>query len=335
MSLPDVLGAVLVLALTAYAVLGGADFGAGVLDAAAGADAGQRTALAEAMGPVWEANHVWLILAITVLFSAFPAAFAAMGAAFLAPLTLALLAIVIRGAAFGLRAEVGATAKAGVALRRLFGLGSVAAPFFFGTAAGGLALITGAPGGAASGAARAVPWTDLFGLATGALAVAACAHLAASQMAATLQGRGQPALAEQFRRRGLQTGAAVVALASFGLLLAAWRHPSLAQRLVGIGLPAVLAGAAGAAASILALIRRRHRIARAGAQITMTALLWGLVAIQAPRLIGPRLTLQSSAASSPALVAVAIAVGLTLLLVVPAMFLLFGFSRQLPTEEVR
>src|SRR6201993_1721962 len=132
MSLPALVALALGLSLTAYAVLAGADFGAGALDLLAGKRSADHEAIAATIGPLWEANHVWLIFSITILFSAFPAAFSALGTALLAPLTIALLAIVLRSAALGLRASPGTPARARAMLSRLFGAASLLAPFMFG-----------------------------------------------------------------------------------------------------------------------------------------------------------------------------------------------------------
>jgi cytochrome d ubiquinol oxidase subunit II len=99
MSLTTVMAIALGLSLTVYAIFAGADFGAGVLDLTSGPRREQRRALARTIGPLWEANHVWLIFSITILFSTFPPAFAALGTVMLAPFTLAVMAIVVRGAA--------------------------------------------------------------------------------------------------------------------------------------------------------------------------------------------------------------------------------------------
>src|ERR1700748_95755 len=139
MSLPAVIALALGLSLTAYAVLAGADFGAGALDLLAGKRSSDHEAIAATIGPLWEANHVWLIFSITILFSAFPAAFSALGTALLAPLTIALLAIVLRSVALGLRTSPGTTARAQTMLNRLFGVASLIAPFMFGAVAGALA----------------------------------------------------------------------------------------------------------------------------------------------------------------------------------------------------
>ena len=122
MSLPALIAILLGLSLTAYALFAGADFGAGILDLLAGSRDAERRAIAATIGPVWEANHVWLIFSITLLFSAFPAAFSALGTALLAPLTIALLAIVLRSVALGLRASPGTTVRVHAMLSRLFGV---------------------------------------------------------------------------------------------------------------------------------------------------------------------------------------------------------------------
>src|SRR3989442_11501652 len=146
MSEAEIVAAILWLALTAYAVLAGADFGGGVWDLLASGPRArdQRRAVAEAMGPVWEANHVWLIFLIVGLFTGFPAAFGILSIALYVPLTVALVGIVLRGAAFAFRAHgreaVGDASAWGVA----FGAATVIAPFF---------LAGGAPA-AASGAIR-------------------------------------------------------------------------------------------------------------------------------------------------------------------------------------
>jgi cytochrome bd ubiquinol oxidase subunit II len=142
MTLADLLAVVLGLSLTTYALLRGADFGAGVLDLLARGSDRERGALAIGIGPLWEANHVWLIFSITILFSAFPPAFSALGTAALAPSTIALLAIVLRAAALGLRSSVTARTRAHARLSRVYAGASVMAPFAFGMVAGGLATVS-------------------------------------------------------------------------------------------------------------------------------------------------------------------------------------------------
>jgi cytochrome d ubiquinol oxidase subunit II len=329
MSLPDLMAMILGLALTAYAVFAGADFGAGILDLLSGHSASERAAIARAIGPLWEANHVWLIFSITILFSAFPAAFAALGASLLAPLTLALLAIVLRGVAFGLRSGPGAHSRSQARLGRLFGAASLAAPFLFGLTAGGLAQVSSS--GAAPSAVPSIPWTGLFAIIVGALAAALCAQLAASFMALTLARSDQSVLAQRFRIRGLQGGGAVLILSVLALSAAGWKAPALSHRLTTAALPIVLPGLAATVVSVYALGRRRYLVARVAGVVSGAAVIWGWIVAQSPHLIGTRLTVQTAAATPAALAAIAIAGGIVLLLVLPAMCLLFGvFGRPVP-----
>lgn len=331
MSLPALIATLLGVSLTAYALFAGADFGAGILDLLAGNRDADRGAIAAAIGPVWEANHVWLIFSITILFSAFPAAFSALGTALLAPLTVALLAIVLRSVALGLRGSPPGTVRGQVLLSRLFGATSMVAPFAFGIVAGGLAEVSSSPRGAAP--VPHVPWTSPFALATGALATVLCAQLAACFVALRLSGSDEPRSAEPFRRRGLQSGTSVLLLSLVAAALAAAVAPALWHRLIGPALPFLLVGLAAAALSLLALRRRRYLLARGACLLTAAAVLWGWFVSQAPHLIGNRLTIHTAAATHPAQVSTAIASGVVLLLVLPAMYLLFAvFAR--PELEV-
>jgi cytochrome bd ubiquinol oxidase subunit II len=327
MSLPALIAILLGLSLTAYAIFGGADFGAGILDLFAGNRDADRRAIVAAIGPVWEANHVWLIFSITILFSAFPTAFSALGTALLAPFTVALLAIVLRSAALGLRATAGIDARGQLLLSRMFGAASLVAAFAFGTVAGGLAEVSSAPR-FLPGLVPHVPWTGSFALLTGALAVAVCAQLAASFVALRLARSGEHQLAERLRRRGLESGACVLLLSLAALALAATELPSVWHRLIGPALPVVVVGLAAAGLYLPALWWRRYLLARGAGVLTVAAVLWGWFVVQAPHLIGARLTIHSAAATHAALSAIAVAGGVVLLLVLPAMYLLFAiFAR--------
>jgi cytochrome bd ubiquinol oxidase subunit II len=330
MSLAALIALILGVSLTAYAVFAGADFGAGILDLLAGDRGEDRQAIAATIGPLWEANHVWLIFSITILFSAFPAAFSALGTSLLAPFTIALLAIVLRSSALGLRFSPGARERSQIALGRLFGTASLIAPLAFGVVAGGVAkAVDAAPPTGRS--VPTIPWTSPFALMIGALAVALCAELAASFVALRLSRFGRDRDAERFRRRALQSAGSALALMVLALITAAATAPALWHRLIGVALPVVITGIAAAGASLLALASRRYPIARGATALSAAALLWGWFVAQAPRLIGTRLTLHTAAASHAALAAIAIAAGIVLLLVLPSMYLLFAvFARPVP-----
>lgn len=333
MSLAALLAILLGLSLTAYAIFAGADFGAGILDLLAGSRPTERIAIFETIGPLWEANHVWLIFSITLLFSAFPAAFAVLGTALLVPLTVTLLAIVLRAAALALRSSGDMQTIGGRRLSRLFGLASVAAAFLFGAVAGGVAEVSSS-GDRALSASPPIPWPSAFALITGALAVTRCIELAAGVMVLRTAQAGQAELATRFRRRGLQSGAAAMALSSVSLGIVRWDAPGLWHRLLGAALPVIVVGFGATAASLVSFARRRYRRARAATVLSAAALVWGWILAQSPHLVGS-LTIHTAAASHAALTAVAVAVAVTLITVLPAMFLLFGVSRRPVTKEIR
>jgi cytochrome d ubiquinol oxidase subunit II len=331
MSLAALIALVLGLSLTAYALLAGADFGAGALDLLAGKRSSDREAIAATIGPLWEANHVWLIFSITILFSGFPAAFSALGTALLAPLTVALLAIVLRSVALGLRSSTGGQTRSHILLGRLFGATSVVAAFAFGTVAGGLALASVRR--ARIGATPAIPWTDPFALLVGALAVALCVQLAASFVTLNLYRSGEDLITERFRRRALGSSACALFLSVAALATAAATAPALSHRLIGTGQPAVIAALIAMGLSLLALAGRWYGAARILTMLSGAAILWGWFAAQTPRLIGTHLTIHAAAAAHPALVATAIAILIMLLLVLPATYLLFALFGR-PVLEV-
>jgi cytochrome bd ubiquinol oxidase subunit II len=326
MSPAALLAVFLGFALTAYALFAGADFGAGILDLLAARRTEDRAAIESGIGPLWEANHVWLIFAITILFSAFPTAFSALGTALLAPLAIALLAIVARGAAFGLRSGLDGQTTPRARLGRLFGAASAIAPLAFGLVAGGLAQAASERSTARGPVS--VPWASPFAIIVGLLAICLCAQLAATFMADRLARVGPSELAGRFRARGLQTGVGSLLLAVGGLVVARADAPGLYGRLTHAALPLVALALAGLGLSWLAMLSRRYAVARAASLVAGAALVWGWFVAQSPHLVGPLLTIHTAAATPPALTATAIACGVVLLGVIPAMFLLFAmFAR--------
>src|SRR4051794_24905600 len=153
MSWSDVIAVVLMIGVTAYALFGGADFGAGFWDLIAGGAArGERprATIDHSIGPVWEANHVWLIFCLVVLWTAFSSAFASITLTLFVPLTLAALGIVLRGSSFAFRKVMFRTAD-----RRRFGAAfassSVLVPYCLGRVAGRVASGPRPRGGKAGG----------------------------------------------------------------------------------------------------------------------------------------------------------------------------------------
>jgi cytochrome d ubiquinol oxidase subunit II len=277
-----------------YAATGGADFGGGIWDllAAGPRRDRQRKLIEQAIAPIWEANHVWLIAVVVILFGGFPRAFAAISTALHVPLTLMLLGIVARGAAFTFRAYDRPEGRE--RWGRIFSIASAVTPLLLGVVVGSLASggIEIRDGVVTSGFVS--PWaTSAFPLVCGILCVALFAHLAAVYL--TVEAGADDELANDFRGRALAAGVACVALAVIVLLVAAAEAPLFVKKL--LSLPIVLIATGGLSAGTLAALAvRRYRPARILAGLSVAGVIagWGLA--QAPYLVVDDLTLAGSAA---------------------------------------
>jgi cytochrome d ubiquinol oxidase subunit II len=323
MSSAAVVAAILWLALTAYAVLAGADFGGGVWDLFASGPraAEQRSAVADAMGPVWEANHVWLIFMITGLFTAFPITVGVLGLALFLPFTIATLGIVMRGAAFAFRAHgrdaVGASSPWGV----VFGVASVVTPFFLGTAAAAVASGSiHAPGGQlASGFLEG--WTTPLAVVIGLFALSICAYLAAVYL--MVENEDRPALLADFRRRAIASALVSGVLALLALAIALVEGPRLVQSVTGRGLPLFVLALLNGPLALWFVWRSRPRIARAAVIAQVVFVLWAWAVGQWPYLVPPDLTISGTAAPADTLNALLIVIGIGSLILMPSLWLLF------------
>jgi cytochrome d ubiquinol oxidase subunit II len=346
-TLPNAVAGTMVLSLNAYVLLAGADFGGGVWDLfARGRDQDeQRALIEEAIGPIWEANHVWLILVVVLLFTCFPRAYAHLATELHVPITLMLVGIVLRGSAFTFRTYDSTRDAVQRRWGRIFSVASFATPVLLGLCLGAVASgrvplrtatvtgpalgsAVGAGIGATSDAARAalasttfterfiMPWlASPFAWAVGLLALGLFAFLAATYL--TVEAR-EPELQEVFRRRALQTQAALLLMAAATILLAARDAPlvfeGLTQGSVALGMHVVTGVAA--ITSIMALRRRRYQLARLAAAAQASFILWGWAWSQYPRLLPPDLTITEMAAPRVTLVLVltVLAVGTAILL---------------------
>ncbi len=329
MSAPELLGAAALVALVAYALLGGADYGGGIWDLLASGPRrqAQRDLVERAIGPIWEANHVWLILAVVVLFTGFPAAFAAVSTTLFVPLTVLLFGIVLRGAAFTFRAyDEGDAVQARWGLA--FSASSVLAPLMLGAVVG--ALATGRLRLGPDGAPIAGPmaWLSPFTAATGLLAAALFAFLAAAYLAVEAEG----ALRDDFRHRALAAGAAVFAAALAAGVLSRAEAPLVFRGLTGRpwSLPLHLATGLCAVGALWALATGRVRAARplAAAQVALIVLGWG--AAQYPYLVVPDVTLQGAAAPERTQLLLLQALGAGAITLVPSLWLLFRVFKGAP-----
>ncbi|HYT69876.1 MAG TPA: cytochrome d ubiquinol oxidase subunit II [Gemmatimonadales bacterium] len=334
MTLADVIAGIVFAALNAYALLGGADYGGGVWDLLAGGPRKerQRERIAEAIGPVWEANHVWLILALVLLFTCFPPAFARLGILLHIPLSLVLIGIVLRGSAFTFWRYGGQADDEQRHWGVVFAVASLVTPLLLGTAAG--AIASGALGeeGKGSGggfSARYVaPWLTPFALSVGVFAVVAFAFLAAVYL--TLEAE-EPELREDFRRRGLGAGAALFGAALLVLLLSRGGAPRVREGLIFApwAAPLHVCTAAAALTALAALWRRRYRVARMAAALQVSLILWGWGLSQYPYLLPPDLTIAAAAAPAVTLRLVLGTLALGGVVLLPSLYYLFRVFKSI------
>jgi cytochrome d ubiquinol oxidase subunit II len=330
--LADLALATLWIGLTCYVLFAGADFGAGAWDLLAGRSrrgAPQRELIEHSVGPVWEANHVWLIFVVVLLWTAFPPVFAAVMSTLYIPLTFVALGIIARGAAFAFR-----KASTNLAQRRLFGglfaASSVLTPFFLGTVAGAIASGRVPPGIAAGEPVRS--WTGPSSLLAGVLAVLICGYLAAVYLCADAIRAGHADLAEGFRRRALATGVTTGVVALAGIAVLAADAPLLFAGLTGRALPLVaLSGVAGLA-EIPLLWRRRYVSARVVAALAVTALLWSWGLAQYPVMLEPSTTVAASAAQPSVLAPTLIALAVGAALLLPSLWWLYSLFQREPAR---
>jgi cytochrome bd ubiquinol oxidase subunit II len=311
------------LGLAAYVVLGGADFGAGLwyMLLSGGRRRRLRDHTYHAMGPVWEANHVWLIFVLVVVWTAYPRAFGAIFSTLHVPLFAAALGIILRGACYALRGVASGPHEERI-LGALFGASSALTPFALGAAVGGIASERVPVGNAAGDAIDS--WLNPTSMLVGALAVATSAYLAAVWLTADAARAGHQDLVEAFRRRALATGAVAGAVALGGLFVL---H-SDAERIYGgltsgAGLAGVLASAVAGTATMLFVARRRLEPARWSAAVAVGAIVAGWALAQQPQVL-PGLTVEQAAAGDATLVALLVSLAIGALILVPSLALLFG-----------
>ncbi len=319
---------VLFFGVTAYALFGGADFGAGIWDlVAGGAERGRRprAVVDHSIGPVWEANHVWLIFVLVVLWTAFPEAFGSIMLTLFVPLSLAALGIVLRGSSFAFRKEVYRTSS-----RRNFGAAfaasSLLVPFCMGAVAGAIASGRVPAGGVAGDTWDS--WLNPTSILGGVLAVTACAYLAAVFMTWDAKRFAEPEMVEYFRRRAIVAAVAtgVVALAGVWVLYDDARY--VFDGLTSRALPLVIISAICGVGSIVLLMRESHRFARVlsvGA-VASVVVAWGVA--QWPYMLPKTLEVSQAAAPDPTLWTVLIVFLIAAVTIVPALALLYVLDQR-------
>ena len=300
--------------MAAYTVLAGADFGAGLWTLLAAGPGAQRIRdeARHAMGPVWEANHVWLIFVLVVCWTAYPVAFGSIASTLAAPLLIAAIGIIFRGAAYALRGQ-----GASRAAENLFAVSSVLTPFALGTADGAIA-IGRVPAGNAAGD-LVTSWLNPASVMVGVLAVVFSGYLAAVYLAADSLRFSERTVAAAFRRRALAAGFASGALALAGLIV--MRHSGL-DLTRGVALAAVVISGLAGLITLTLCWRSRFGLARLTAALAVAAVVIGWAAAQTPRFL-PGMTVTQAAAGRSALVALVIAVACGSVILLPSLGLLY------------
>lgn len=327
MSLADAAAVILWVGVTFYAVFGGADFGGGFWDlVAGGAERGERprAVIQRSLTPVWEANHVWLIFCLVVLWTAFPSAFAAVMTTLYVPLTVAAFGIILRGSGFAFRKSI-----EGLSGRRAagatFAISSLLTPFFMGTVVG--AIAAGNVPAEGNGDAFS-SWLQPLPLLVGAIFVVSGAYLAAVFLVGDARRAGDEEMERYFERRAL--GAAIVAgaLAVIGLFVLNSEADYVYDRLLAEGLPLVILSLLCGAAALVALARGARRPLRPLAGAAVVAVIWGWGVAQFPYLLPTSLRIDQAAAPDPTLTIVLIVFGVAAILVLPSLGLLYTLAQR-------
>ena len=326
MTLELAVAAALFAGVLVYAVFGGADFGSGFFDATAGGDvrgAEVRTLIDHSIGPVWEANHVWLIYVLVIWWTGFPESFVAAMTTLAIPLMLALLGIVLRGASFAFRKYAATLGQA-----RLFGVvfagSSLITPFFLGAVVGAIA----------SGRVPIAGNGDLFdswltptSMLGGAIAVGTCSFLAGTFLVADARRAGKPELAERLRRQTLVVGAVTGAVVLGGLAPLHADAPTLFDGLSGRAAPLIAVSALAGVATLWLLWQRSYPPARLTAVAAVASVVLGWGVGQYPWLLVDEVRIEDAAGAPATLTGLLVAVGLAGVIVVPALSYLFWLTQ--------
>jgi cytochrome d ubiquinol oxidase subunit II len=333
MSTADAVAGVLWIGATLYAVFGGADFGAGVWSLLAGRDErGERARglIDWAIGPVWEANHVWLIFVLVVLWTAFSVAFESIMSTLFIPLSLAALGIVLRGSGFAFHKLARQLRYRRIA-ERVFGLFSLLTPFFMGTVVGAVASGRVPVGNAAGDAVTS--WLNAVSLITGALFVATGAYLSAVFLVSDARRADDPGLERYFATRALIAALVAGAIAVAGIIAFRADARYIYDGLVGDGLPLVIASGLCGIGVLVLLWRGQRRGSRPLAIGAVVAVIWGWGVAQFPYLLPQTLTIKDGAASSATLTGVLITFGVAVVVVIPALAFLYTLAQRSVLEE--
>jgi cytochrome bd-type quinol oxidase subunit 2 len=335
MTLAEAVLGVMFVGLIAYGLFGGADFGAGIWDLLAGGTrrgARQRALIEHSIGPVWEANHVWLIFVLVVLWTAFSGAFAAVVTTLYIPLTLAAFGMIARGAAFAFRKSITT-----LAMQRFLGAGfalsSLVTPYFLGAVVGGVASGRVPPGIAAGDVITS--WVNPTSVLGGVMAVLVCAYLAAVFLCGDARREGDEDLANEFRVRALGTAVVTGIAGVAGLFVLRNDAPLLWEGLTGRAVPVIVLSVVAGVVAVVCLARSRYFPARLASSVAVASILVGWAVAQYPYILVPDLTIEEAATGRATLQAMLLALAVGSLILVPALVYLYVlFQRSPPRQAV-
>lgn len=303
MHAPELLLALILMgSLTLYVLLGGADYGGGVWDLLSSGPRRQqqRELISNAITPVWEANHVWLVLVVVLLFAGFPAAFAAITTALNIPLTVLIVGIVMRGSSFVFRAYHTGDYRTQRRWGLIFAIASAITPISLGVVVGAMSSGRVLVRDGVSVNGFLAPWLGTFPSMVGLFALSLFVFLAAVYL--TVEAR-DPALQEDFRRKALVSGV-IVALMALGTFVAARTGaPDIYAGLLRPSLVWIVQGATAAYAigAFAALLKRKYKVARIAAMLQIGLILWGWGLSQFPFFLQGEMTVSEAAAAPPVL----------------------------------
>jgi cytochrome d ubiquinol oxidase subunit II len=326
MTLEVAVAAALFVGVLAYALFAGADFGSGFFDLTAGGATGGaelRSLVDHSIGPVWEANHVWLIFCLVTWWTGFPRSFAAVTTTLFIPLVLALAGIVLRGAAFAFRKYAPSLGQA-----RLYGAifagSSLITPFFLGTVAGAIASGRVPAEGYGDRWSAWLNPTSVFG---GAIAVGTCVFLAGVFLCADARRTGHEDLATSLRARTLGVGV-VTGLVVFAALVPIREDaPTLARGLERQAAPLIVISAIAGIITLVLLWRRQFSVARIFAVVAVATVVSGWGVGQYPWLLVDQVRINDAGGARSTLIALIIAVGCATVVVLPPLGALYWFTQ--------
>ncbi len=317
---------VMMVGITLYTLLGGADFGAGVweFNTALRAPERERELIYRAIGPIWEANHVWLIFILVGLMNGFPTALAGLSRALWVPLFLALAGIVFRGVGFAFRSYAAGHVRQQAAWGAVFAFASTAAPFFLCAAVG--AIASGRLEVSADGTFHGhhlTGWINPLSAYGAFFGVGICAYLAAAYLTREADLLGDEALLATWRRRAIGTGLWMGVLAATGFAVMTFTAPELWNSFKARAWPLLGLSVLTGIGSLYALWKKHLLSAVIGAASTVSAVIWGLAVAQYPALIPPHLTIQTSKAPDNVLWTMVVGIAAGGLVLLPSLLYLF------------